>query len=602
MTSGTRVGTVIEEKYRLDKQIGHGSMGAVYRGTQLMVDRSVAIKLLHPTFAGHDKIQARFEVEAKAIARLNHPNCITLFDFGYSEDMAAFYTVVEFIDGIPLGDLINQHPPVKRVVELIRQMASALGHAHHHGILHRDLKPENIMLATMTDGREMVKVLDFGIAQIMKGTAEEGDEEPGDFESDRITRVGEVFGTPPYMSPEQCESARDLTPATDLYSLGIIFYELLEGRLPFFADTPVEIMRMHLNEEPPPMTRAGVPEALESIVLQMLAKDPDIRPDSGDQIVKMLEEIPEDDLAEDGQVARAPGDARETDPTLLSAPPPSDTIIVDDGDDDLSEASEPGEASEIYKLDDLVEEPLQTEKAAPTTGQVKTPDAPISAHKKTDSLELVGQQSDVSTAGILDTGAQEVKALASKIASEEKKMLFGVIFVVLLTGAAMVWIILEYEPFSMADEEDLSTIGRYAAGPHGSQGEDDGDDGIDDLHNGSQEFVGSDDDDDEFGEIFVDDEDDEFVDDVEFVEEDEEDEEHEDIEEGEDAEEEIVEETPEPSQPSRRPTRTAPQPEPEPSESPRQPPRLGVDDPAPSDDDEEEPEEEEPRGPPRLGL
>lgn len=319
MAPGARVGTVIENKYRLDEQIGHGGMGAVYRGTQLAVDRPVAIKLLHPNYVGHKKLQARFEVEARAIARLNHPNCITLFDFGYSDVTGAFYTIVEFIDGVPLHEIISRNTPVKRVLEIIRQIASALGHAHHHGILHRDLKPENIMLARMTDGSEMVKVLDFGIAQIMKTTSGEGEDD--DFEADRLTRVGEVFGTPPYMSPEQAQSSRDLTPAADIYSLGIIFYELLEGRLPFLADSPMEIIGMHLNDPPPPMVRVGLSEPIKDVVLQMLEKDPGRRPQTGASIIELLDALPAGALVENSSGVKLPGsEARKVEPTLLLPP------------------------------------------------------------------------------------------------------------------------------------------------------------------------------------------------------------------------------------------------------------------------------------------
>ncbi len=396
MAPGTRVGTVIENKYRLDEQIGHGGMGAVYRGVQLAVDRPVAIKLLHPNFAGHDKLQARFEVEAKAIARLSHPNCITLFDFGYSEEMAAFYTVVEFIDGTPLEALISRRPSVARVVNLIRQIASALGHAHHHGILHRDLKPENIMIAEMTDGSEMVKVLDFGIAQIMKGNTDEDDDD--DFEADRLTRVGEVFGTPPYMSPEQAQSSRDLTPAADLYSLGIIFYELLEGRLPFLAETPLEILAMHLKDPPPPLNRHDISDSVKAVVMQMLSKDPEDRPPSGGKVIELLDAIPGDELPTESPAIGAPGKTRPSDPTLISAPPsPSkpgtqDGVVSSSGRPTMitepDEELGPGEASVILELTDIVPDqdiPRKTPEVArqyratasvDATGTFPVPDVP----------------------------------------------------------------------------------------------------------------------------------------------------------------------------------------------------------------------------------
>ncbi len=304
MISSELVGTIIETKYRLDEQIGHGGMGAVYRGTQLMVDRTVAIKLLQAQFASHDNFKARFEVEAKAIGRMNHPNCITLFDFGYSQNIEAFYTVVEYINGRSLGSLLSETVSLNTAVSVIRQIASGLDHAHHHGILHRDLKPENIMLASMTDGSEMIKVLDFGIAQIVKGTVGNSQNDSSDmypemeddFEADRITRVGEVFGTPPYMSPEQARSTRNLTPACDLYSLGVIFYELVAGHLPFFSDNPLDILLMHINDPPPPITRLNLLPELHTVIMRLLEKNPKHRIQSGQELISMLDAITQDAL------------------------------------------------------------------------------------------------------------------------------------------------------------------------------------------------------------------------------------------------------------------------------------------------------------------
>lgn len=334
MTSSSLVGTIIENKYSLDEQIGHGGMGAVFRGTQLMVDRTVAIKLLQAEFSSHDNFKARFEVEAKAIGRMNHPNCITLFDFGYSHNIEAFYTVVEYINGRSLSELLLEPTSLSAIISVIRQIAAALDHAHHHGILHRDLKPENIMLAQMTDGTEMVKVLDFGIAQILKGSgpssqpAGSSSHEPrdDDFEVDRITRVGEVFGTPPYMSPEQARSTRHLTPACDLYSLGVIFYELVAGRLPFFSENPLDILLMHINEPPPPIKRLDSVPALHAVIMALLEKDPERRPQSGKELLTMLDAITPEMLGEGPAPSSQPlrsADAHHTpDPhPLLSTQP-----------------------------------------------------------------------------------------------------------------------------------------------------------------------------------------------------------------------------------------------------------------------------------------
>ena len=154
------VGTVIDGKYSLGRKIGEGGMGAVYKAIQLMVDRPVAIKLLHAGLSSHDRIQQRFEVEAKAIGRLHHPNCITLFDFGYSTELEAFYTVMEYVEGDPMHKRVIHGVPAAEAVAITRQIALALDHAHHQGILHRDLKPENIMLQPMPSGPPLLRLLD----------------------------------------------------------------------------------------------------------------------------------------------------------------------------------------------------------------------------------------------------------------------------------------------------------------------------------------------------------------------------------------------------------------------------------------------------------
>ena len=290
---GQRVsaGSVIESKYRLERELGSGGMGSVWLATQLMVDRPVAVKLLHPAFVDQDDLQARFEVEAKAIGRLNHPNVITLYDFGFSEDLKAFYTVIEYIDGESLDKRLDRRMHLSEIVAIVRQIALALDHAHHHSILHRDLKPENVMLAKMTDGSEIVKVLDFGIARIVKGTDQRNQE------SQRITKAGEVFGTPAYMSPEQARSVRQLEPPADLYSLGVMFYELVAGGLPFFAHSAFDLLMLHVTKPVPPIRRKDVPEDLAAIIYKLLEKEPEKRFQSGKALVEALDaiDVPKED-------------------------------------------------------------------------------------------------------------------------------------------------------------------------------------------------------------------------------------------------------------------------------------------------------------------
>lgn len=333
MSDGASAGKIIEGKYKLEKKLGAGGMGAVWLATQIMVERHVAVKLLHPAFIDSDDLQARFEVEAKAIGRLNHPNCITLFDFGYSEELGAFYTVIEYVEGIALDKKLGQQLPIAEVVDLARQVAMALDHAHHQGILHRDLKPENIMLARMTDGSEMVKVLDFGIARLAKGD--------GVQEADRITKAGEVFGTPAYMSPEQARSTRQLTGSSDLYALGVMIFELVEGRLPFFAKSAFDILMMHVTQPVPELSREDVPEQLCDLIYSLLEKDPEARPQSGREVVELLDTIRLHDSPSPARSRESNRQDSLPQPTLLTSPQNSL------GDADTESPTDPEDPSDV---------------------------------------------------------------------------------------------------------------------------------------------------------------------------------------------------------------------------------------------------------------
>lgn len=288
MTEEEFVGLVIDDKYRLDRKIGEGGMGAVYLGTQLMVDRHVAIKLLHSGLSEHERIKQRFEVEAKAIGRMHHPNCITLFDFGFSSHLDAFYMVMEYLDGTPMHKRVYEGVTADEAVEITRQVALALDHAHHQGILHRDLKPENVMITRMTDGSELTKVLDFGIARIF---SEDDSDSQTPQEQNRLTKAGEVFGTPAYISPEQARGERELTPASDLYSLGVMLFEMLTGDLPFWGDTAMDTIMKHITEPVPPINRLDVPQSLKQITYALLDKTPKNRPQSGRDLVSELDMI-----------------------------------------------------------------------------------------------------------------------------------------------------------------------------------------------------------------------------------------------------------------------------------------------------------------------
>src|SRR5918997_1748125 len=212
------IGSVLDEKYRLDLRIGTGGMGTVYRARHLLIDRSVAVKVLNPRYVEDEAAQTRFRREARAAGRLQHVNAVTVTDFGSTQD-GYVYIVMELLEGRTLRDVLAHDAPldVARAVSIMLQISAAVEAAHHDGIIHRDLKPANIFIVQRKDAPPFVKVLDFGIAKLA-AEALDDDDDP-----QTLTQVGAMIGTPRYMSPEQCDGVK-LTPASDVYSLGIILY------------------------------------------------------------------------------------------------------------------------------------------------------------------------------------------------------------------------------------------------------------------------------------------------------------------------------------------------------------------------------------------
>src|ERR1051325_4329601 len=226
------LGRVFDGKYRLDERLGGGGMGTVYRATHLLIDRPVALKVLSQRFVGDQTAQQRFRREARAAGRMQHPNAVTVTDFGATED-GYLYIVMELLEGRTLRDLLAHDGPLDsaRAVSIILQTASAVGAAHDAGLIHRDLKPANIFIVHRTNVPSLGKVLAFGLAQFVV------EEQDDDYNT--LTQVGAIIGTPRYMSPEQSAGVAALTPAADVYSLGIILYEMLTGVAPFNGDTPL---------------------------------------------------------------------------------------------------------------------------------------------------------------------------------------------------------------------------------------------------------------------------------------------------------------------------------------------------------------------------
>jgi serine/threonine-protein kinase len=271
--SDSLIDTLFDGRYRIKRKLGAGGMADVYLAEDQELGRRVAIKILNGRHANDDQFIERFRREAKNAAALNHPNIVSIYDRGEAED--TYYIAMEFLDGRTLKELIVSRgkAPVNVVIEYARQILSALRFAHRHGIVHRDIKPHNVLV----DGEGRVKVTDFGIARA--GTSQ-------------MTETGSIVGTAQYLSPEQARGG-EIDPRSDLYSLGIVLYELLTGKTPFEGETPVEIAMKHLSTapKPPSKLRPDIPPELDMVVLRALAKDPDDRYQSADEMEADLERV-----------------------------------------------------------------------------------------------------------------------------------------------------------------------------------------------------------------------------------------------------------------------------------------------------------------------
>jgi len=275
------LGTLVDARYRVDAQIGEGGMGAVYRATHVALNKPVALKILRGDMAKDPEVVQRFMQEAQAATSIGHENIIDIHDFGRLKDGTAYF-VMELLGGRPLSELIKLGGsiPTADAVQILKQIASALGAAHERGIVHRDLKPDNVFAMSRGELTNFVKVLDFGIAKV--GTTK-----------NKLTRTGMVFGTPHYMSPEQA-AGQGVDARTDIYALGVIMYEMFTGRVPFEADTFMGVLTKHMFEKPAPMFAEGAERqlgALEQITLRALEKKPENRYQSMREMVDDLDRV-----------------------------------------------------------------------------------------------------------------------------------------------------------------------------------------------------------------------------------------------------------------------------------------------------------------------
>jgi beta-lactam-binding protein with PASTA domain/predicted Ser/Thr protein kinase len=313
--SDTLIGTLFDGRYQVVRKLGAGGMANVYLAEDQELGRRVAIKILNDRHAGDEQFVERFRREAKNAAALSHPNIVSIYDRGEAE--GTYYIAMEYLDGRSLKELIVQRgpAPVTVAVEYARQILSALRFAHRHGIVHRDIKPHNVLV----DAEGRVKVTDFGIARAG---------------ASQMTEAGSIVGTAQYLSPEQARGT-DVDQRSDLYSLGIVLYELLTGTLPFNGDTPVEIAMKHLSTVPeaPSARRPDVPRDLDLIVTRALAKDPDDRYQSAEEMDADLERflrgaavspVTEESAT---QIMRAPAQPYAATAATMIAPPRRTTAL-----------------------------------------------------------------------------------------------------------------------------------------------------------------------------------------------------------------------------------------------------------------------------------
>jgi serine/threonine protein kinase len=284
----SHVGILLDGRYRLIERIGEGGVGAVYRAIHIAMKKTVAVKILHREYINHPEFSGRFKREAKAASRLEHPNIVTVSNFGTSDGIS--YLVMECLEGKSLSKLLEEGtPPITLAVQLLDQVLVALSHAHHNGVIHRDLKSANVFLCSPDDAPiPHIKLLDFGFAKITKTLAKAAPEVT------LVTQPGIVFGTPAYISPEQGTGA-ETDHRTDIYAAGVLAFELLTGQRPFAGDTPAQIIVQHVYSEIPSLRklRPEISPALEKVVLAALAKKKESRIPSADSFRRLLAKVPE---------------------------------------------------------------------------------------------------------------------------------------------------------------------------------------------------------------------------------------------------------------------------------------------------------------------
>ncbi|MBI4819243.1 MAG: protein kinase [Deltaproteobacteria bacterium] len=322
------IGSILGERYRIEKELGSGSIGSVFVATQSGLGRRVAVKILKDIMKPGTHVR-RFYQEAQAVSLLSHPSLVGVLDFGVDLRTHFPYLVMELVEGRTLRKVLDaeERMPERRALSLVTQVARGLAEAHAKNVVHRDLKPENIMVATLADGRELVKILDFGMATVLTSDGER---------AQRITATGTTVGTPLYMSPEQVRSSL-VDFRSDLYSLGCILFELLAGNPPFVSDRVVEVMTMHLKNPPPSLPslladgKAPTPE-LTDLLKWLLEKQRDKRPKTTTEVADILDRLANASETERRSLPIPEASTEIATPSGPHARPPVDSAAVLDSE------------------------------------------------------------------------------------------------------------------------------------------------------------------------------------------------------------------------------------------------------------------------------
>ena len=412
------VGQILDDRYTITKELGRGGMGVVYVAKQKYLDREVAIKVLRSEMSQDGSNIKRFMLEAKAASGLASPHTVTIHDFGVTAE-GLMYFVMEKMKGEGLAELVEKVGalPTERAVEIVVQTCVSLAEAHEHKIWHRDIKPDNIFVTEGESGKDHVKVLDFGIAKLGSATT-------------NITAAGMICGTPAYLSPEQAQGV-DVDGRTDIYSLGVVLYELLAGEPPFVSETPIKVLLCHVHEEPPALDvknpNVNIPAALNDVLKHAMHKDRDKRIKSAEEFARLLRSAMQSHRADPEEV-KLPGLASGVDgvrsvlPEGISA---SATVAAP-----AAPTAPEGPSAKGPAATEVFEEPAAPEPVAPSPS-VPEPVAPPPAVAPSPSVPAQELPAQITW----------TEADAAKLTGKRSPWLFVsvTLFASLFTGILLIW-------------------------------------------------------------------------------------------------------------------------------------------------------------------